>query len=119
MKGFAYIDASNLFYGGRKSLGWSIDYQKLPGYLHEKYHIERAYFFGGVEIHKFPFDYLTHDSVPIHDLEKYLVDLIHTPADTLSDAQLVLLDRHLRRVRFYKKLETFGYDHVETSENLC
>jgi uncharacterized LabA/DUF88 family protein len=112
MKGFAYIDASNLFYGGRKSLGWSIDYQKLRSYLREKYHIERAYFFGGVEIHKFPFDYLTHDSVPIHDLEKYLTDLIHTQADTLSDAQLVLLDRHLRRVRFYKKLETFGYDLI-------
>lgn len=44
MKTVAFIDASNLFYGGKKSLGWSIDYEKLLGYLKEKYGIERAYF---------------------------------------------------------------------------
>ena len=112
MKNFAYIDAANLFYGGRKSLGWSIDYEKLRAYLSEKYRIESADFFGGVEIHKFPFDYLAHDSFPIHRLEKYLVDLIHKEGNKLSDAQLVLLDRHVRRVRFYQKLETFGYDLI-------
>jgi len=30
---FAFIDASNLFYGGEKSLGWKIDYEKLLKYL--------------------------------------------------------------------------------------
>lgn len=30
---YAFIDASNLFYGGQKSLGWKIDYQKLLFYL--------------------------------------------------------------------------------------
>lgn len=112
MKSFAYIDAANLFYGGRKSLSWSIDYQKLLTYLEEKYQIEKVHFFGGVEIHKFPFDYLAHDSVPIHQLENYLVDLIHREGNKLSDARLVLLDRHVRRVRFYQKLETFGYDLI-------
>ena len=34
---FAFIDASNLFYGGEKSLGWKIDYKKLIMYLREKY----------------------------------------------------------------------------------
>ena len=71
----AYIDASNLFYGGKKSLGWSIDYKKLRDYLEEKYQVSQVYFFGGVEIHKFPFDYLTSETVSIKDLEKYLVDL--------------------------------------------
>jgi uncharacterized LabA/DUF88 family protein len=33
MKTFAFIDASNLFYGGEKSLGWKIDYEKLLWYL--------------------------------------------------------------------------------------
>lgn len=37
MRTFAFIDASNLFYGGKKSLGWSIDLQKLFNYLKEKY----------------------------------------------------------------------------------
>ncbi|HEY4508813.1 MAG TPA: hypothetical protein VJC13_00850 [Candidatus Paceibacterota bacterium] len=53
MKTVAFIDASNLFYGGEKSLGWKIDYQKLLNYLKEKYAIEKAYYFGGVEIHNF------------------------------------------------------------------
>jgi len=33
MKTLAFVDASNLFYGGEKSLGWKIDYQKLLDYL--------------------------------------------------------------------------------------
>jgi len=36
MKTYVYIDASNLFYGGKKSLGWSIDYEKLARYLREQ-----------------------------------------------------------------------------------
>jgi uncharacterized LabA/DUF88 family protein len=33
---YAFIDASNLFYGGLKSLGWRIDYLKLLKYLIKK-----------------------------------------------------------------------------------
>jgi uncharacterized LabA/DUF88 family protein len=29
---YAFIDAANLFYGGKKSLGWKIDYKKLLNY---------------------------------------------------------------------------------------
>ena len=47
MKTFAFIDASNLFYGGEKSLGWKIDYKKLLEYLKEKYDVEIAYIFIG------------------------------------------------------------------------
>lgn len=72
MKTFAFIDASNLFYGGEKSLGWKIDYQKLFHYLQEKYHVSRVYYFGGVEMHNFQYDYLTQDSVPLDELEVYL-----------------------------------------------
>jgi uncharacterized LabA/DUF88 family protein len=109
MKTAAFIDAANLFYGGKKSLGWSIDYEKLLSYLKEKYAADAVYFFGGVEIHRFPFDYLQHDTVPIKDLEKFLVTLIREKGKYMTDAQIVLLDRHLRRVHFYLKLQTFGY----------
>ncbi len=109
MRTAAFIDASNLFYGGKKSLGWSIDYDKLLGYLKEKYAVDAAYFFGGVEIHRFPFDYLQHDTVPIEDLETFLAGLIREKGKYMTDAQIVLLDRHLRRVRFYLKLQAFGY----------
>lgn len=40
----AFIDASNLFYGGKKSLGWEIDYQKFLQYLRVKYEIENAFY---------------------------------------------------------------------------
>lgn len=109
MRTYAYIDASNMFYGGKKSLGWSIDYRKLRQYLRERYQVSEAHFFGGVEIHKFPFDYLKNETVPIHDLEKYLIDLVAEKDDKLSEAELKLLNRHIKRVRFYIKIEKFGY----------
>jgi len=112
MRTNVYIDASNLFYGGKKSLGWSIDYQKLVLYLKDKYQADQIYFFGGVEIHKFPFDYLANDTVSLKNLEQYLVDYIKNNKETLTDAKLVLLDRHLKQVHFYQKLEKFGYQLI-------
>lgn len=78
MKTCAFIDASNLFYGGEKSLGWKIDYQKLFVYLREKYQAERVIYFGGVEIHNFKYDYQTNETVPIKELEKHLLDFLKT-----------------------------------------
>ena len=69
MRTFIFIDASNLFYGGEKSLGWKIDYRKLLDYLRDKYKISKVLYFGGVEIHNFNFNYLKSDTVPIKDLE--------------------------------------------------
>ncbi len=110
MKTFVFIDASNLFYGGKKTLGWSIDHQKILKYLRDKYEVSEAYYFGGVEIHKFPFDYLKNESVPIEELENYLLDLMKEKGKEMSDAQITLLDRHYRRVRFYLKLKKLGYN---------
>ena len=112
MKTYAYVDASNLFYGGKKSLGWSIDLAKLHEYLIEKYQVSNIYYFGGVEIHEFPFDYLKHDSVPIKEVEKYLVQYIEQKKKYLTEAGLALLDRHLKRIRFYIKVERFGFKLV-------
>ena len=112
MKTFAFIDASNLFYGGKKSLGWSIDHEKLIKYLKERYNISTAYYFGGVEIYEFPFDYLKHDTVPIREVEKYLIGYIKEKIEYMSEAKLALLDRHLKRIRFYLKIEQFGYQLV-------
>ena len=110
MKTFAFIDASNLFYGGEKSLGWKIDYRKLFAYLKEKYKISKALYFGGVEIHDFVYNYQSEDSVPVKNLKNYLADLIKNKGQKLDDATLILINRHLQRVKFYLKLEQFGYD---------
>ncbi|MCL5010813.1 MAG: NYN domain-containing protein [Patescibacteria group bacterium] len=110
MRTFVFIDASNLFYGGEKSLGWKIDYQKLLTYLKGKYQISRALYFGGVEIHNFDFNYLENETVPIESLKKYLTGLIKERGNEMNDAMLLLLNRHLQRVHFYAKLEKFGYE---------
>src|ERR1035437_6872029 len=112
MKTYAYIDASNLFYGGKKSLGWSVDFEKLFKYLQDRFEVSNVYYFGGVEIHKFPFDYLTNDTVSLKGLEKYLVDYTDNNKKDLTSAMLVLLDRHLKQVHFYQKLERFGFQLI-------
>lgn len=106
----AFIDAANLFYGGEKSLGWKIDYTKLLAYLEEKYGASKASYFGGVELHNFTYDYQKQDTVPIGALERHLSDLLKKQADTLTEAQIVLIGRHLQRARFYCKLAEFGYE---------
>lgn len=110
MKTFAFVDASNLFYGGEKSLGWKIDYQKLLTYLQEKYGVSKVFYFGGVEIHEFPYDYQKNETVPLKKLEEYLRRLpIKDKDKKLNEAQLALISRHLQRVKFYVRLEKFGY----------
>jgi len=110
MRTFAFVDASNLFYGGEKSLGWKIDYGKLLKYLKEKYQISKALYFGGAEIHQFDFNYLKNETVPIEELEKYLVEMVKNEGNKLNEAELILIGRHLRRVRFYLRLKKFGYE---------
>ncbi len=109
MKSFAFIDASNLFYGGEKSLGWKIDYEKLLIYLKEKYDVGKAFYFGGVEIHDFKYNYQSEETVPLKNLEKYLSELLKEKGDSFDEATILLIGRHLQRVRFYLKLEQFGY----------
>jgi len=109
MKTYAFIDASNLFYGGEKSLGWKIDYQKLLDYLKDKYGVSELFYFGGVEIHKFPYNYQIQDTVPVGELEHYLKQLIKNGGEKLNETELLLLGRHLQRVRFYLHLDKFGY----------
>ena len=94
MKTFAFIDASNLFYGGEKSLGWKIDYKKLLEYLKEKYGVSRAFYFGGVEIHNFAYSYLKNETVPVNKLEKHLTASIKSESKKLNEADLLLIGRH-------------------------
>ena len=108
-RSFVFIDASNLFYGGEKNLGWKIDYQTLFNYLKDKYKISKVFYFGGVEIYDFHFDYLKNDAVPLRELEKHLSDTIKQTGEKTDEAFLLLLGQHLQRIRFYLKLEKFGY----------
>ncbi len=106
---YAFIDASNLFYGGEKSLGWRIDYLKLLKYLRSKYGVEKAFYFGGVEIYDFDYDRLLNYTVPLEELKDYLENLVETRANDFNEAQLFLIGRHIQRVKFYLRLRAFGY----------
>ncbi len=106
-KAYAFVDASNLFYGGVKSLGWKIDYKKLARYLKSKYEVSKIFYFGGIELHGFEYDYLKNYTVPIKELEKHLKILLKK--GKVNKVYRELLKRHLRRTHFYQKLESFGY----------
>lgn len=106
---YAFVDASNLFYGGEKSLGWKIDYLKLIKYLQKKYGASKVFYFGGVETHGYNYNYLRNTTVPLKELEKRLVDFTSKEGKKLDEAKLLLISRHLQRIRFYLKLQKFGY----------
>jgi len=63
-----------------------------------------------VEIYDFKYNYLENETVPIEELKKYLVARIKERGDRLDDAALLLISRHFQRVRFYLKLQKFGYE---------
>lgn len=109
MKTYAFIDASNLFYGGEKSLGWKIDYSKLIKYLKKKYAVTEVYYFGGVETHGYQYDYLKNETVPLKELRTRLEKYIKEQGKGLDEAKLILYSRHLQRIKFYLKLMEFGY----------
>ncbi len=109
MKTYAFIDASNLFYGGEKSLGWKIDYQRLIQYLKNKYGVNQTFYFGGIETHNFKYNYQTDETVPLKAVEKHLFSLLQNKNKKINEAQLLLIGRHLQRTRFYLQLNKFGY----------
>jgi len=104
---YAFIDAANLFYGGRKSLGWSIDYRKLLKYLKNKFGVKKLFYYARVEINNFPYDPLAPKPI---DLERFLGFLLKKlNGKPLSRTQITLLKKHIQRVKFYRKLKSFGY----------
>lgn len=94
---YAFIDASNLFYGGEKSLGWKIDYKKLIKYIKTKYQVKKVFYYGGVELNGFPYSIL--DKKPIN-LGKLIIYLKNKSKDNLKT---------IARIKFYLKLAQFGY----------
>lgn len=106
-KVYAFVDASNLFYGGEKSLGWKIDYQKLIRYIRRKYSVSKVFYYGGVELDGFSYSVL--EKKPI-DLKKLLSHLRRRLKEKgISEDKIVLLGRHIQRIKFYLKLAKFGY----------
>ena len=86
---YAFIDASNLFYGGVKSLGWKIDYKKLIAYIKKQY------------------SPLEEKPIKLKNLVSYLRHKIKDKKVTKT--QIASLMGNIQRVKFYLKLDEFGY----------
>ncbi len=106
---YAFIDASNLFYGGEKSLGWSIDYEKLFKYLKDKYKAKKIFYYGGIEIYDYNYSVLDKKSIDLDGLIKHLRNKLKI-GNNLNEAEIFLLGKHIQRVKFYRKLKQFGYE---------
>jgi len=104
---YAFIDASNLFYGGEKSLGWKIDYQKLINYIKKQYKARKVFYYGGVETDGFPYSVLEKKAIDLDKLLAYLQQ--KSRSRNLTQTSRVLLQKHIQRVKFYRKLKQFGY----------
>ena len=110
MRTMVFIDAANLFYGGLKSLGWKIDYQKLKIYLLDKYQAQEIHYFGGVEIYDFQHDSIKNQSVHIGNLSAHLNSKLKNFMGTEKD--LIKLNKNYKRTKFFLKLESFGYSMI-------
>lgn len=106
---YAFIDASNLFYGGVKSLGWKIDYKKLAEYLKEKYCVSKIFYYAGVEIYDYPYSAASNRPIDIAGLLSLLKKKLRKNVKDLSEAKILILDRNIKKVEFFRKLEKFGY----------
>ena len=104
---YAFIDAANLFYGGEKSLGWKIDYQKLIKYLKEKYKIKEAFYYAGIELHGFKYSLLENKTLNLENLYKYLLSKLRNKS--IEESEMLIINKHIKRVKFYLKLNQFGY----------
>lgn len=101
---YAFIDAANLFYGGEKSLGWKIDYRKLLVYLKNKFSVARAYYYAGVDIG----NYKGKDrEINLDGVMEHFQRLLRT--EHLKEIARLELERYIQRIKFYKKLDSFGF----------
>jgi len=102
---YAFIDASNIFWGGRASLGFNVDYKKFLAYLNTTFAVTKTFYYGGIRT--FDFEYSVLDNKPL-DLAKLLLHLNDLQAKA-KDEEKAPIERSLNKLNFYMLLESYGY----------
>jgi len=103
---YCFIDSSNMFWGGRESLGFKINYQKLRQYLEQKHGVTKIYYYGGLRIFDYEYSILQKERIDLRALYAHLKEL-----QTKSEPkESLMIQKSLDKVNFYQKLEEFGYD---------
>lgn len=102
---YSFIDAGNLFWGGREQIGFGVDYRKLKRYLEQKFNVQKIFFYNGVRIFDYEYSILDEKPIDLAKLTNHLKEL-----QKKSDPKdIPLIEKTLSRVNFYQRLEEFGY----------
>ena len=102
---YAFVDAANLFYGGEKSMHFRIDYEKLFKYLKEKFLVTKVFYYSGVDVEGYKEE---GKKLDLEKLVKYYE--VELQKKEKTEAEIVLMERHLERAKFYRDLEKIGYE---------
>lgn len=102
---YAFIDASNLFWGGRESMGFGIDYKRLKEHLEKNYNVAKVFYYGGLRIFDFEYSVLNFEQI---DFQK-LTDHLKTLQENSNDADKEAIEKSLNKINFYQILESYGY----------
>ncbi len=102
---YVFIDSSNLFYGGKRRLGWRVDYLKLFRYLKRRYKIKKIFYYSGVETHGFDPLLSSLERYPIEKLYKYLLK----KCNEVYKEEREYLMKDIGRAKFLRRIEKFGY----------
>ncbi|HOX41747.1 MAG TPA: NYN domain-containing protein, partial [bacterium] len=103
---YAFIDASNLFWGGRESIGFKISYSRLLKLLQDRFGVSKAFYYGGVRIFDFEYSILDNKALDLAKLTDHLKEL---KASKTEQAEMDLIDKTLEKIHFYQLLEGYGY----------
>lgn len=102
---YAFIDAANLFYGGERSLGWKMDYQKLFSYLKSTFNVSKVFYYAGLDTETYKAE--EGKKINLEDLVKFLENRLKEPE--VTEDQTLLLNRYIQIAKFYQNLAEIGY----------
>jgi uncharacterized LabA/DUF88 family protein len=102
---YAFIDASNLFWGGKESIGFKINYKRLIELLATRFSVEKSFYYGGIRTFGFEFSVLDNKSLDLAALEVYLKEQF----EKAEEKDKFPLEKSLNKVNFYRLLESYGY----------
>ena len=102
---YAFIDASNLFWGGKESIGFKIDYKKLLDLLKNRFGAEKSFYYGGIRTFEFEYSYLDTKSLDLAKLEEHL----KLKFEQAEEKDKFAIEKSLNKVNFYRLLEGYGY----------
>jgi len=102
---FCFIDASNLFWGGRASMGFGIDYKKLLEHIQNEYNVDKVFYYSGLRIFDFEYSILDNKAIDLAKLTEHLKEL-QAKSD---EKESLLIEKTLSKINFYQILEGYGY----------